>query len=171
MDDNTLSQAITAAAAATFCLSAWATFWIWRARRGGWARVAAVYPTLVRVRDSMPRRWQSVRMMPQKLDYPGLVTLRMTVEGLSLAVGIPVRFGHEPILVPWDDIEIFAVDTYPADRLYDLSFARVPQVRMRVGVAAAQLIRRAADNSRYFVETPSVRAALPAPKLRPQSVA
>lgn len=170
MDDSNLSLAITWTAAACFAVSAWAVFWIWRARRSGWTRLAATYPSPSR-RDSMPRRWQGAMLMPSGVTYPGLMTFRLCVDGLYAAPLFAVRVGHDPVLVPWDDIEIFAVDTYPADRLYDLKFARLPQVRIRVGVAMAQLIRRAADNSRYFAEAPPVRA-LPAPKpLRQQSVA
>ncbi len=175
MDDTTLSTLITAAAGVCFVLSGWACFWIWRARRGGWARIASIYGCLAR-RDSQPRRWQSFQMRPAKVGYPGLITLRLTMDGLYAVPSIFVRFGHDPLLVPWDDIEILAVDTYPADRLYDLKFARVPQVRIRVNVAVAQMIRRAADNSQYFAEqnADAVRAALPSPKVRPvrrQSVA
>ena len=165
MDDNTLSLLITWAAAACFAASSWAVFWIWRGRRGGWARLAGAYKS-PRRRDSAPRRFQSFEMMPSGVGYPGLVTLRMTVDGLYAVPSWLVRFGHDPLLVPWDDIEIIAVDTYPADRLYDLKFVRVPQVRARVGVGVAQLIRRAADNSQYFLETSAVhtRPALPAPR-------
>lgn len=165
MDDNVLSLIITCSAAVGFTVSAWATFWIWRGRHGGWARLAAAYPAAGRA-DAAPRRWQTLTLRPAGIGYPGLVTLRLTVHGLHAVPLWPVRFGHDPVLVPWDDIEIFAVDTYPADRLYDLRFAKVPQVQARVNVNVAQFIRRAADNSRYFADpTPiSVRKALPAPK-------
>ena len=171
MDDTTLSNLITAAAGVCFVLSGWACFWIWRARRGGWARIASLYGTVSR-RDSLPRRWQSFGFRPAKVNYPGLITLRLTVDGLYAVPSILVRFGHDPILVPWDDIEIMAVDTYPADRLYDLKFARVPQVRIRVNVAVAQMIRRAADNSRYFDQPEDTRPAAARPRpVRRQSVA
>lgn len=178
MDDNLLSLLITCSAAACFVISAWATFWIWRGRRGGWARLAGAYPA-ARKGEAAPRRWQTMTLRPNRIGYPCLVTLRLTVDGLYAAPMLPFRFGHDPILVPWDDIEIFAVDTYPADRLYDLKFARVPQVQARVNVNVAQFIRRAADNSRYFHEQPMVqakagpRATVPAtkPLLQHQSVA
>jgi hypothetical protein len=163
MDDSTLSLVITYSAAACFLISAWAVFWIWRARRSGWVRLAAVYPSPVR-RDSTPRRWQSGLLLPSGVGYPNLLVFRTCVEGLYAAPVLPVRIGHDPVLVPWNDIEIFAVDTYPADRLYDLKFARMPQVRIRVNVAMAQLIRRAADNSQYFEEASNPIRALPAPK-------
>ncbi|HEX8323251.1 MAG TPA: hypothetical protein VF595_04985 [Tepidisphaeraceae bacterium] len=168
MDDNVLSLLITVGAALAFLLSAWATFWIWRGRHGGWARLAAAYPAKGR-RDAPARRWQSLTMRPARVAYPGLITLRLTVDGLHAVPLLPVRFGHEPILVPWDDIEIIAVDTYPADRLYDLKFAKVPQVHARVNVTVAQFIRRAADNSHYFADAMPFagRKSLPAPTPKP----
>lgn len=151
MDDATLSMLITAFALAAFLVSGWATFWIWRARRSGWSRLAAHYASLSR-RDSMPRKWMSIQFRPSHLHYPKLITTRLTVDGLYLVPNLLCRFGHDPLLVPWTDIEIFAIETYPADRLYDLKFAKDANVRMRVGVAMAQFIRRAADNSVYFSE-------------------
>ncbi|MGC4030823.1 MAG: hypothetical protein QM754_03615 [Tepidisphaeraceae bacterium] len=182
MDDPTLSLIITSASAVCFVLSAWATFWIWRARRGGWMRLASTYPTPKR-RDSNARRRQSVTLMPSGIGYPAVMTFRLTVDGLYARPGLVVRFGHDPVLIPWDDIEIFAVDNTPAHRLYDLKFARLPQVRMRVGAEVATLIRRAADNSHYFQEQaapiaarakakPAVAVSAPAePVLSHQSVA
>lgn len=166
MDDSTLSLIITYTAAACFGISAWAVFWIWRARRSGWIRLAAAYPSPVR-RDSTPRRWQSGLMLPSGVGYPNLLVFRTCLEGLYAAPVLPVRIGHDPVLVPWNDIEIFAVDTYPADRLYDLKFARMPQVRIRVNVAMAQLIRRAADNSQYFEESASPIRALTSTSAKP----
>lgn len=157
MDDATLSMLITGLALAAFVVSGWATFWIWRARRSGWSRLAASYATPLR-RDSLPRRWISVQFRPSNVHYPRLITARLTVDGLYLVPNLLCRFGHEPLLVPWDDIEIFAVETYPADRLYDLKLARDSTVRLRVGVTMAQFIRRAADNSVYFTDEHSVHA-------------
>jgi hypothetical protein len=151
MDDNTLSSLITASALVVFLVSGWATFWIYRARRGGWNRLAAAYGTQPR-KDAMPRRWQSITLMPARVRYRWIISLRLTVDGLYIRPLFPFSFGHDPILVPWDDIEIFAIETYPADRLYDLKFALEPQIKLRVGVAVAQFIRRAADNVHYFVE-------------------
>lgn len=151
MDDNTLSSLITASALVVFLVSGWATFWIYRARRGGWNRLAAAYGTTAR-KDAMPRRWQSIMLMPARVRYRWIISLRLTVDGLYLHPVFPFSLGHEPILVPWDDIEIFAIETYPADRLYDLKFALEPNIKLRVGVAVAQFIRRAADNVQYFVE-------------------
>lgn len=158
MDDPTLSLVITSAAAVCFVLSAWATFWIWRARRGGWMRLANTYPSAKR-KDSNARRRQSVTLMPSGIGYPGLMTFRLTVDGLYAQPARLVRFGHDPVLIAWDDIEIFVVDNTPSHRLYDLKFAKVPQVRMRVGAEAATLIRRAADNSQYFQEQAAPIAA------------
>ncbi len=156
MDDNTLSSLITVAALVVFLISGWATFWIYRARRGGWNRLAAAYAS-PRRRDAMPRRWQSVTLKPAGVGYRWIINLRLTVDGLYIYPMFPFSFGHEPLLVPWDDIEIFAVETYPADRLYDLKFAAEPNVRLRVGVSVAQFIRRAADNVQYFVDPPAVQ--------------
>ena len=151
MDDKTLSSLITAVALVVFLVSGWATFWIYRARRGGWNRLAAAYGTNPR-KDSTPRRWQSIMLMPARVRYRWIISLRLTVDGLYLHPVFPFNLGHDPILVPWNDIEIFAIETYPSDRLYDLKFALEPNVNLRVGVAVAQFIRRAADNVQYFVE-------------------
>lgn len=162
MDDNTLSTLITAGASVVFAISAWATWCMYRARRGGWTRLAAVYGS-ARRRDAVPRRWQSVKLMPRRVGYLKIITVRLTVDGLYLRPLFPFAFGHDPLLIPWDDIEIFAIETYPADRLYDLKFAHEPNVRMRIGVAMAQFIRRAADNVQYFVNEPQVHVKVTAP--------
>jgi hypothetical protein len=153
MDDNTLSTLITASALVVFLISGWATFWIYRARRGGWNRLAASYGS-ARRRDSLARRWESLTLKPSNVHYRFMVSLRLTVDGLYLRPMFPFSFGHEPLLIPWNDIEIYAVETYPADRLYDLKLTAEPNVQLRVGVAVAQYIRRAADNVQYFVEPP-----------------
>lgn len=151
MDDNMLSSLITLIATIIFLISGWAVLWIYRAQRGGWTRLSSVYGT-TRRNDSIPRRWQSLTMMPSRCRYRWIISMRLTVDGLYIHPMIPFRFGHDPILIPWEDIEIFAVETYPADRLYDLKTARVPQIRIRVGAGVAQFIRRAADNVHYFVQ-------------------
>ncbi len=163
MDDNTLSTLITAAALVVFLVSGWATFWIYRARRGGWNRLAASYASAPR-RDALPRRWMTITLKPARVNYRWIINMRLTVDGLYVRPMFPFSFGHEPLLIPWNDIEIFAVETYPADRLYDLSFTNEPNVKLRVGVAVAQFIRRAADNVQYFVDPPiQVKAATQAP--------
>lgn len=151
MDDSTLSLSITAAALGVFLVSGWATFWIHRARRGGWNRLAASYATTAR-KDSLPRRWQTITFMPGRIRYRKIITLRLTVDGLYLRPVAPFSFGHEPLLIPYDDIEIFAIETYPASRVYDLKFSDEPGVKLRVGVSVAQFIRRAADNAQYFAD-------------------
>ncbi|MBC7785330.1 MAG: hypothetical protein H7144_15970 [Burkholderiales bacterium] len=150
MDDQTLSSLITLCSLAVFAVSAFAAFWMWRARRSGWATLADAYgarPT----KDSTPRRGESIVIRPSKLGYPWMVTARLTVDGLHMSLMRPFNLGHEPLLIPWNDIEIFAVDTYPADRLYDLKLSHEPNLKIRIGVALAQGIRRAADNVQYFV--------------------
>ncbi len=151
MDDNTLSTLITSVAAVVFFISGWASFWIYRARRGGWNRLAAAYASKPR-KDAPPRRWQTITLMPSKVHYRRTISLQLTVDGLYLRPILPFSFGHEPLLIPWDDIEIFAIETYPANRVYDLKFLLEPTVKIRVGVGVAQFIRRAADNVQYFVE-------------------
>jgi hypothetical protein len=150
MDDETLSNTMTLTAMVIFLISGWATFWIWRARHSGWIKLAERYPALQRPTGTLPRRWLSATLKPADTFYPRLLTARLTMNGLHLAPNLLCRFGHDPILIPWDDIEIFAIETYPADRLYDLKFGRLPHIRVRVGVTVAQFIRRAADNSHYF---------------------
>jgi len=166
MDDQTASSLITTLAFAVFACSAWATLWIWRARVSGWAKLAAAYPAEKKP-DAGARRWNTVRMLPSGLRYPRIVSVRLTVDGLYLVPTLVCRFGHDPILIPWEDIEITAVETYPADRLYDLRFPREPGVRLRVGVKIAQYIRRAADNSRYFAEPTSQVRVASKPSLMP----
>ncbi len=149
MDDQTLSSLITLAALIIFAISGWAAMWLFRAQRSGWMKLASIYGTS-RKYESPVHRWNSIRFMPAKLRYRKVVNFQLTVDGLYLTLIAPFKLGHDALLIPWNDIEIFAVDTYPADRLYDLKFALEPDVKMRVGVAVAQGIRRAADNVHYF---------------------
>ncbi|HEY0008561.1 MAG TPA: hypothetical protein VGB55_07550 [Tepidisphaeraceae bacterium] len=156
MDDATLSTLLTAGLVGVLLISGWATLCLYLARHSGWNQLASAYGGKTRA-DATPRRFQTVRLMPSGQLYPASMTLRLTMEGMYLVPSRLVRFGHPPLLVPWNDIEIFAVETYPADRLYDLQFAGEPTVKIRVGVKAAQYIRRAADNAQYFVEETAPR--------------
>jgi len=149
MDDQTLSSLITLSALAIFAVCAWSAYWLWRGALSGWARLASVYGSERRT-DSSPRRGQTLCLMPGGLKYRWVASVRLTVDGFYLSLAAPFSLGHEPLLIPYNDIEIFAVETYPADRLYDLKFAHEPGIRIRVGVAIAQGIRRAADNVQYF---------------------
>jgi hypothetical protein len=168
MDDTTLSNLITLAAGITFLVSGWATYCIWRARRSGWSRLAAIYGDAKPIKDVAPHRWQTIKLLPGKVKYRRTITLRLTVDGLHMTPALAFRCGHEPLMIPWSDIEIFAVDTAAQDRLYDLKFTHEPAVRARIGVHVAQLIRRAADNAQYFVEAPPPQIK-PAPRPQPQT--
>ena len=170
MDDETLSQLITLTAAAVFTASAWGTLLIWRARQSGWARLSTSYG-VQRQPEAPARRWLSARFLPSGHRYPKMLTARLSVDGLYLVPVWFCRCGHFPLLVPWNDIEIEAVETYPADRLYDLRFAAERGVRVRVGVKIAQFIRRAADNSQYFAEPARSPVRSPADAFRSHGVA
>lgn len=151
MDPAHMSALITAIALATFVVSGWAVFWIWRARHSGWNRLSAAYPD--RPSQVGPaHRFTSIQFQPSHVRYRRCITFHCTVEGLHMAPTLLCRFGHHRLLIPWEEIEITNADLATKDRTYDLQFARVPQVRIRIGVHMAQHIRRAADTANYFDE-------------------
>ena len=153
MDPALLSQLITLSALLMFVISGWAVYWIWTAKRSGWMRLAASYVDQQGYHTT-PHRFEKIRLLPAHVMYWHTVNVCCGIDGLHIWTLLPCRFGHESLMVPWDDIDILAVETYPADRVYDLEFSKVPGVRLRVGVHVAQQIRRATDNVQYFVEKP-----------------
>ena len=157
MDDSQLSTCITLTAAAAFLISGWALACVTLARRSGWMRLARAYRHRGRV-YSTAHRFKTVRFEPTTTWYPAGVTLRYAVEGMAVAASPLFRPGHPPLLIPWDQMEIYLVDHEQAKKTYDLCFAQVPGVRVRVSVKIAQQIRRAADNAQYFLEPAGLAA-------------
>lgn len=149
MSPAQVSAILTLAALATFVVSGWAVYWIWTARRSGWTRLATIYPYRP-TQLGAAHRFVSIQFLPTDIRYPRLITFHCTVEGLHIVPILPCRFGHERLLIPWDEIQITNGDVAHHDRTYDLQFARVHHLHIRIGVHMAQHIRRAADTADYF---------------------
>ena len=151
MDDARLSLLITCAAAAVFVVSGWATLCVVLARRSGWMTLAAAYKSREKVAATQ-FRFQTIRFEPATTLYFKCVRLRFAIEGMWLAPSLFLRPGHAPLLVPWDQIEIYTHDVDRSDRQYELGFAQTPDIRLRINATIAQRFRRAADNVQYFLE-------------------
>jgi hypothetical protein len=89
---------------ALLALSAFPVIWggtVWIISRLGWATLAAHFET-----DQPPTghtlRFQSARIGIS--NYNGVLTVHIEPDGLRLAVIAPFRFGHPPLLIPWDAI-------------------------------------------------------------------
>lgn len=151
MDDAQLSILITCSAGAIFAASAWATACVMLARRSGWMTLAAVYAARQKI-VAQQWRFQTIRFEPATTVYFKAIRLRFAIEGMWLASSLALRPGHKPLLVPWDQIEIYTHDVERSDRQYELGFAQCPDIRLRINATIAQRFRRAADNVHYFLE-------------------
>jgi hypothetical protein len=70
---------------------------------GGWRRIAKSFPA-----SHQPNGkwfyWQSGAVGP--VGYGNCLTVCSSDEGLYLAVLLPLRLGHPPLLIPWNDVDV-----------------------------------------------------------------
>ncbi len=69
----------------------------------GWHRLGKVYRRPEGARPTTVAQFQSIHM--KLVGYRSCVTVGVDPAGLFLSVYLPFRFGHPPLLVPWDAIE------------------------------------------------------------------
>lgn len=73
------------------------------ARLTGWARLAERFPADREPDEGLCFRGQYMRLGWS--DYNGPLTIRISPEGLYLAVW-PILVGHAPILIPWSEVRV-----------------------------------------------------------------
>lgn len=73
------------------------------ARLGGWAGLAERFPADREPEDGTCFRGQFFRI--GWCDYNGCITIRVSPEGLYLAVW-PIFVGHRPLLIPWSMLRV-----------------------------------------------------------------
>ena len=69
--------------------------------RLGWARLAASYRTDA---GATGQTFRGVSGMVGVSSYQNVLTVSIEPDGLRLAVMLPFRVGHPPVLIPWSDL-------------------------------------------------------------------
>ena len=86
----------------TASLLAFVGFWCFiclvLSRAGGWAALATTFPATY-VPDGRPLRFQTGKV--GHISYGNCLTMRISAQGLYLAVFPIFRLGHPPLLIPW----------------------------------------------------------------------
>ena len=72
-------------------------------RLTGWAKLAERFPADREPDEGLCFRRQYMRLGMS--DYNGCLTIRLSPEGLYLAVW-PILVGHAPILIPWRELRV-----------------------------------------------------------------
>ena len=81
---------------AMWCFLSWLI-----SRLSGWSRLAKNY------RSTAPIEGESARMRTGRIGpvtYHSCLSFRVSDEGLRIAVAFPLRLGHPPLYIPWDQI-------------------------------------------------------------------
>lgn len=107
-------------------------------RVSGWTQLGRYYgaplePTANRIRFQSAdlRKW---------FGYSGCLTFSSLPEGLFLAAPLIFRLGHPPLLFPWSEIHVDAVQVFKMDYL-ELRFQQMPEIPLRIRPKLAMKIQ------------------------------
>lgn len=76
------------------------------ARLGGWSKLAQHYAATGDSAGESPQA-PTARMRSGKfgaIQYYSALNFRATEQGLRVSVAFPLRLGHRPLMIPWDQI-------------------------------------------------------------------
>ena len=107
---------------AMWCLLCWLM-----SRLSGWSRLARHY----RSPDAIDG--ESARMRSGKIgvvSYHSCLGFRVNDEGLRIAVAFPLRIGHPPLFIPWDQLHHVAEDAIMYSHKVKASVGRPTLVRV-----------------------------------------
>lgn len=111
-----------------FFIGIWVTVCFLLARIGGWSRLAEYYQSQV---PFTGKKWYFQSCQLGLTNYNGALTVGSNYYGLYLAVLLPFRVGHPPLLIPWSDITTAEYKGLMF-RYLDFTVARVPSLRLRL---------------------------------------
>ena len=124
-----------------FFILLWLTIFAVLARAGGWSALAKQY-RFVGVPEGEKFSFQSAEL--RWVGYNGCVTIRISTEGLYLAVWRVLRFCHPPLLIPWSDLHVLKVRPTAWFPDVTLSAGTPPLTRIRLPYRILEAARRLA---------------------------
>jgi hypothetical protein len=101
---------------AMWCFLSWLL-----SRLSGWSHLARHYPSPASVVG------ESAHMRTGRLgvvSYHSCLRFRVNDDGLQIAVAFPLRLGHPPLLIPWDQIHHVAADPLRYSHKVKMSIGR-----------------------------------------------
>jgi hypothetical protein len=107
---------------AMWCFLAWLM-----SRLSGWSRLAQHY------RSPRNINGESARMRSGRIgvvNYHSLLSLRVNDDGLRIAVALPLRLGHPPLFIPWNQFHQIAEDPIMYSHKIKASVGQPTLVRM-----------------------------------------
>lgn len=109
------------------------------ARAGGWTALARQYRC-----DGVPEGEKFSFQFAEFgwVGYNGCVTIRISTEGLYLAIWPVFRFSHPPLLIPWSDLHVLRVRPTAWIPDVTLSAGRPPVARIRLPFRVLEAARR-----------------------------
>ncbi|MEN6375049.1 MAG: hypothetical protein ABFD75_09755 [Smithella sp.] len=121
-----------------FFIAIWIFVCFILSRVGGWGKLAQVYRYGGKFNG---KRWRfrSCRMNGF-VNYNNCLTFGGNPEGLYINILAIFRFQHSPLLIPWSEIKEEKTKGIIFE-YRELSFARVPNVKMRINASLAEEIR------------------------------
>jgi hypothetical protein len=140
-------------------LAAYPLFWVGLFKliswMDGWSRLAAPY------RATAPFEGHRVRFASGEMcggplfgmpcNFGLCLTLGSSAEGLYLAVALPFRFSHPPLLIPWRDIAVQTEKRWMASYV-TFTFERFQPLRLRISRRLAERLISAAT----LADTPRI---------------
>ena len=114
------------------------------AKISGWAGLAERFPADREPMDGTCFRCQYLRI--GWCDYNGCLTIRVSPEGLYLAVW-PIFVGHRPLLIPWSELRVVQERR---QRWFAVALVEVGEPRL----AKLQLPLRVIDAARDWLRSP-----------------
>lgn len=108
---------------------------------GGWFELGRTYRTRQPF-DGQVWKFQDAQFR-LIAGYHNVLSVGVNSEGLYLSVFLPFRFGHPPLLIPWQDISV-RPGRYLWFRVYRFEFRQVPSVHLRLREKLGKKIQAAA---------------------------
>lgn len=105
-----------------WCLLAWLM-----SRLSGWSRLAQHY------RSPPSISGESARMRSGRIgvvNYHSLLSFRVNDDGLRIAVALPLRLGHPPLFIPWNQFHHITEDPIMYSHKIKTSVGQPTLVRM-----------------------------------------
>jgi TPR repeat protein len=130
-----------------FFIGMWCLVGFSLAQIGGWASLAAEYPT------TQPFEGKVFRGLAGQFGvarYSGILNIGANREGLYLSVLFIFRVGHPPLFVRWEDITASVQKGFNHD-MVAMEFSKVPGVVMKLRQKDVMKLKEAADNLKAFI--------------------
>ncbi len=125
---------------------AWCMFFIavirFAGRVGGWFQLAQFYALDDEDIEGERFRFKSVGMR-RAVNYGGIAEFIVTPRGLCIKIAKPFRFGHPPLLLPWDQMNVRQGSALLMNTIF-IEMEKAPQLPLRIRFSTAMKIKQAA---------------------------